>query len=88
MTISRVGSGISPLQEYAPKGSSVKNVKKSFADNNDKIEISKEGKVKSLESTETSKLSLVRERIDSGFYNKEGVLDRVVNSILKEMRGA
>lgn len=88
MTISRVGGGISPLQEYPSKGKSDKSVKTNFAATNDKIEISKEGKVKSLKVSDTSKLSLIKDRINSGFYNKEGVLDSVANSILKELRGA
>ncbi len=88
MTVNRVGSGISPLVDYAKKGNSEKNEKATSNIANDKIEISKEAKVRSLEIPNTTRLTEVRERIDSGFYNRDGVISDVADAILKEIRGA
>ena len=88
MTVNRVGSGISPLVDYAKKGNSEKNEKATSNIANDKIEISKEAKVRSLEIPNPTRLTEVRERIDSGFYNRDGVISDVADAILKEIRGA
>jgi len=88
MTVNRVGSGISPVVEYAKKGNSSKDAIATSNIANDKLEISKEAKVKSLEIPNTTKLTDVRERINSGFYNKDGVISSVADAILKEIRGA
>ncbi|MDA3860510.1 MAG: hypothetical protein PF445_04730 [Melioribacteraceae bacterium] len=87
MTINRVGSGISPLSDYR-NGKTTKDAKAVSVKASDKLEISKEAKVKSSEISDTNKLTLVKERIDSGFYNKEEVIGSVADSILKEIRGA
>ena len=88
MTINRVGSGISPLSDYSKQGQNTKKTENVSKNVSDKIEISKEAKVKGLENSDTNKLALVKERIDSGFYNNEGVISKVADSILKELRGA
>ena len=87
MTVNRVGGGIPPLADYPKKGNNTKNSPSSTNVANDKIEISQEGKVKSLEISNPKKLAEVRERINSGFYDKEGVISSVADSILKEIRG-
>ncbi len=88
MTVNRVGSGMLPVNEYVKKGSNSKDAKTTANVANDKLEISKEAKVKSLEIPNTTKLTEVRERINSGFYNKDGVISSVADAILKEIRGA
>ena len=88
MTINRVGSGISPLSDYSRNGKNTKDAKTVSNRASDKLEISKEAKVKSSEISDTNKLTLVKERINSGFYNSEDVVSRVADSILKEIRGA
>jgi len=88
MTINRVGSGVSPLADYSQKGKKANDVAAISKDASDKIEISKEAKVKNAEISDTNRLTLVKERIDSGFYNKEDVVSSVADSILKEIRGA
>ena len=88
MTVNRVGSGVTPLTDYAKKGNSAKDAKTTSNVANDKLEISKEAKVKSLEIPNTTKLAEVKERIDSGFYNNDGVINSVADAILKEIRGA
>ena len=50
----------------------------------DKIEISDEAKALQSDSTD-KKLSEIKEKIESGFYNSEKVLSKVAESILKEI---
>ena len=88
MTINRVGTGISPLPEYTQRGKNSNEAKAVSKKPSDKLEISDEAKVKSTEITDTNKLSLVKERIENGFYNKEDVISSVADSVLKEIRGA
>ncbi len=88
MTINRVGSGISPLPEYQPRGKNNADAKSVSQKTNDKLEISEEAKVKNIELSDTNKLKLVKERIDSGFYNSDDVISSVADSVLKEVRGA
>ena len=88
MTINRVGSGISPLPENSQRGKNNTDAKPVSKKTSDRIEISQEAKVKNTEISDTNKLSLVKERIDSGFYNNEDVINSVADSVLKEIRGA
>jgi anti-sigma28 factor (negative regulator of flagellin synthesis) len=88
MTINRVGSSITPLADYVQKGKGAKSAAVASKEASDKIEISKEAKIKNSEISDTSKLSLIKDRIDSGFYNSDEVLGKVADSILKELRGA
>jgi anti-sigma28 factor (negative regulator of flagellin synthesis) len=50
----------------------------------DKIEISEEAKALQSNSTD-KKLSEIREKIGSGYYNTDEVLQKVAESILKEI---
>ncbi len=50
----------------------------------DKIEISEEAKALQNDSTD-KKLTEIREKIASGFYDSEQVLNKVAESILKEI---
>jgi len=88
MTINRVGSSVSPIVEYSQKGKSTKSTPVASKETSDKIEISKEAKIKSSEISDTSKLSLIKDRINSGYYNSDEVISKVADSILKEVRGA
>ncbi len=88
MTINRVGSGISPLPEYQQRGKNNADAKSVSQKTNDKLEISEEAKVKNIEISDTNKLKLVKERIDSGFYDSNDVISSVADSVLKEVRGA
>ncbi|MBU0472752.1 MAG: hypothetical protein KKF62_01175 [Bacteroidetes bacterium] len=88
MNVNKVGNGISTLVDYSQKERNVKNSKAVSKSNNDKLEISNEAKVKSSEISDTNKLTLVKERINNGFYNKSEVISSVADSILKELRGA
>lgn len=50
----------------------------------DKIEISQEAKILQKESLKN--LELIRQKINSGFYNSEDVLNKVADEILKEIK--
>lgn len=88
MNINRVGNGIAPLSEYSQQAQNNKKIAPDQKNVSDKIEISQEAKVKKSETSDSNKLALVKERIDSGFYNKPDVISKVADSILKELRGA
>ena len=88
MTINRVGRGISPLPEYQQREKNNADAKSVSQKTSDKIEISQEAKIKNTEIADTNKLALVKDRIDSGFYNKKNIISSVADSILKEIRGA
>ncbi|PIQ10935.1 MAG: hypothetical protein COW71_01670 [Ignavibacteriales bacterium CG18_big_fil_WC_8_21_14_2_50_31_20] len=88
MIINRVGNGIIPLADYSQKDRNAKSTNEVAKKSNDKLEISKEAKIKSTEISDTNKLTLVKERINNGFYNNSDVIGSVADSILKELRGA
>jgi hypothetical protein len=76
-------SGLTP-NSYLPK-----DIKSDKSDNKaksskieDKLEISSEAKLKN-ESIKNE--AVIRERIDSKFYDSEEVINQVANSILKEI---
>lgn len=50
----------------------------------DKIEISNEAKIMQQESLKN--LDQIRQKINSGFYNSEEVLNKVADEILKEIK--
>jgi len=51
----------------------------------DKLVISQEAKLMQTSSLDAAKLSTIRERIESKFYDREDVVDQVASSILKEL---
>ncbi|PJA96756.1 MAG: hypothetical protein CO129_04770 [Ignavibacteriales bacterium CG_4_9_14_3_um_filter_34_10] len=50
----------------------------------DKIEISQEAKILQKESLKN--LEQIKQKIDSGFYNSEEVLNKVADEILKDIK--
>lgn len=71
---------------YVPAEKSAKAVKtEAPVTSKDKIEIS--DLAKSLKSADQSKISAIKEKIDSGFYNSDTVIEKVAEEILKEIRG-
>jgi len=83
MTVNRIGSNINPLSDYPNKG---KDTHVRTKDANDKILISKEGKIKSLESAGIDKLEQVKLRVTEGYYNQDKVISKVADAILKELK--
>ena len=51
----------------------------------DKIEISKEAKLLRANGTSPKDFAIIKERVDSGFYNSEEVINKVAENILKEI---
>jgi len=54
---------------------------------NDKLELSSEAKKLKGTEMDKAKLSEVKEKISSGFYNSEAVLNKVVDKVYKEIAG-
>ena len=54
---------------------------------NDKLELSSEAKKLKGTEMDKAKLSEVKEKINSGFYKSETVLNEVVDKIYKEITG-
>lgn len=62
-----------------------KSVKKE-AQKKDSLEISKEAKELHHKSEQLKDLSAIKDRIKTGFYNSDEVLDKVADRILKELK--
>lgn len=76
--------GITPKQIIVDETKNNKSVKKEVQ-KKDSLEISKEAKELQLKSEQVKDLSLIKERIKSGFYNTDEVLNKVADRILKEL---
>ena len=63
-----------------PDASNAKSIKAT-----DKIEISKEAKLLKSNSISDKDFSKIRERIDTGFYNKPEIISKIADNILKEI---
>lgn len=75
--------GITPKQIIVDETKN-KSVKKEVQ-KKDSLEISKEAKELQLKSEQVKDFSLIKERIKSGFYNTDEVLNKVADRILKEL---
>jgi len=53
----------------------------------DKLVISAEAKLMQSSSLDAAKLNELREKLDSKFYDKPEVVDKVASSLLKEIAG-
>ncbi len=51
----------------------------------DRIEISDKARILQTNKVSSKKFSEIKEKINSGFYNSQGVIDKVAESILKEL---
>lgn len=78
--------GITPKSIIVEENKNNKSVKKEVQ-KKDSLEISREAKELQQKSEQVKDLSLVRERIKSGFYNSEEVLNKVAEKILKDLNG-
>ncbi|MBI5662655.1 MAG: flagellar biosynthesis anti-sigma factor FlgM [Ignavibacterium album] len=78
--------GITPKSIIVEENKNNKSVKKEIQ-KKDSLEISREAKELQQKSEQVKDLSLVRERIKSGFYNSEEVLNKVAEKILKDLNG-
>ncbi|GEM_PF-663927 len=75
------------VNAYNNKKSVSKEVTKKSNKINDKLELSSAAKKLKGTEMDKAKLSEVKEKINSGFYNSEAVLNKVVDKIYKEIAG-
>jgi negative regulator of flagellin synthesis FlgM len=76
--------GITPKPIIVDETKNNKSVKKEVQ-KKDSLEISKEAKELQQKSEQVKDLSAIKERIKSGFYNTDEVLNKVADRILKEL---
>lgn len=76
--------GITPKPIIVEETKNNKSIKKEVQ-KKDSLEISKEAKELHQKSEQLKDLSLIKERIKTGFYNSDEVLDKVADRILKEL---
>ncbi|MCL6494731.1 MAG: flagellar biosynthesis anti-sigma factor FlgM [Ignavibacterium sp.] len=76
--------GITPKPIIVDETKNNKSVKKEIQ-KKDSLEISKEAKELQQKSEQVKDLSIIKERIKSGFYNTDEVLNKVADRILKEL---
>jgi negative regulator of flagellin synthesis FlgM len=76
--------GITPKPIIVDETKNNKSVKKEVQ-KKDSLEISKEAKELQQKSEQVKDLSAIKERIKTGFYNTDEVLNKVADRILKEL---
>ncbi|AFH50265.1 Hypothetical protein IALB_2562 [Ignavibacterium album JCM 16511] len=76
--------GITPKTIIVDESKNNKSVKKEVQ-KKDSLEISKEAKELHQKSEKVNDLSVIREKIKSGFYNSDEILNKVADRILKEL---
>ena len=59
--------------------------KESSVKSTDKLEISDKARKLQTNKIDSKKFSEIKEKINSGFYNSKGVVNKVAESILKEL---
>lgn len=76
--------GITPKPIIVDETKNNRSVKKEVQ-KKDSLEISKEAKELQQKSEQVKDFSLIKERIKSGFYNTDEVLNKVADRILKDL---
>lgn len=76
--------GITPKPIIVDETKNNKSIKKEVQ-KKDSLEISKEAKELHQKSEQLKDLSVIKERIKTGFYYSDEVLDKVADRILKEL---
>lgn len=76
--------GITPKTIIVDESKNNKSVKKEVQ-KKDSLEISKEAKELQQKSEQIKDFSAIREKIKSGFYNTDEVLNKVADRILNEL---
>jgi hypothetical protein len=82
MTINEISGGAIPVQPSQPR--KVKDDPTPKASSSDRVELSPEAQ-SLFEADRTRRLDEVRKRIDSGFYTRRDVMEKVADAILKEI---
>lgn len=76
--------GITPKTIIVDENKNNKSVKKELQ-KKDSLEISKEAKELQQKSEQIKDFTSIREKIKSGFYNSDEVLNKVAEQLLKEI---
>lgn len=76
--------GITPKTIIVDESKNNKSVKKEVQ-KKDSLEISKEAKELHQKSEQINDLAAIREKIKTGFYNSDEVLNKVAERILKDL---
>lgn len=82
-------SNIDILSRYAAQNHAPKKPEKvtTGQEQRDKLEISSDAKLKSVSGeSKVHDLSVIRERINSNFYNSTEVIEKVAAAIMKELK--
>jgi hypothetical protein len=82
MTINEISGGAIPVQPNQPR--KVKEDPTPKTSSGDRVELSTEAK-SLFEAERTRRLEEVQKRIDTGFYSRRDVMEKVADAILKEL---
>jgi hypothetical protein len=82
MTINEITGGATPVQPSQPR--KVKDDPTPKAASSDRVELSSEAK-SLFEADRARRLDEVQKRIDTGFYTRRDVLEKVADAILREL---
>jgi len=78
-----IGSGVAPLEPFRKSNASAEE--KKTAPTTDRADLSEEA-LSLIESGNSKRVDEVLSRINSGFYNKPEVVNKIVEEILKDIR--
>ncbi len=82
MTVNEVSGNGFPIQPGQPRRAKNEPAKDRTAE--DRVELSDEAR-SLFESAEGRRLDDIRQKIDAGYYNRRDVLEKVVDSILRDL---
>ena len=82
MKINNIGNNLNRIRD-AYQSPSAKS-KKESVEPADKLEISKEARELQSRKVDSKDFTVINERIQSGFYNSDKVIEKVAAAILKE----
>ncbi|NOX18207.1 MAG: hypothetical protein GXO87_07990 [Chlorobi bacterium] len=82
MKINNIGNNLNRIRDaYQTHGS---KSKKESVEPADKLEISKEARELQSRKVDSKDFTVINERIQSGFYNSDKVIEKVAAAVLKE----
>ncbi len=87
MDIKGLGNNINPIRDAYNR----QKIEKKLADakpGSDKLEISDAARVKQSSSAELKNVEVIKERINSNYYNSDEVINKVADAILSELKGS
>jgi negative regulator of flagellin synthesis FlgM len=85
--IKGLGNNINPIRDAYNR----QKIEKKLADakpGSDKLEISDAARVIQSSSAEMKNVEVIKERINSNYYNSDEVINKVADAILSELKGS